>query len=113
MSGGRPGKIEAVAVKDAAGVLWKLLAVSTGLLWLQFFLALSFTWSNGKYYSYGWLVPVLAALCLARNWQRRFCGRGESGFVEGSAVGAPSRNRDSPPFLRPASGPVASAGSDR
>ena len=39
------------------------------LLWLQLFLALTFTWSNGKYYHYGWVVPLLVALCFWRQWQ--------------------------------------------
>ena len=39
------------------------------LLWLQLFLALTFTWSNGKYYHYGWIVPLLVAFCFWRQWQ--------------------------------------------
>ena len=50
-----------------------ILSVVAVLLWLQFFLALSFTWSNGKYYHYGWVVPILVAFCF---WRQRQAGAG-------------------------------------
>ena len=39
------------------------------LLWLQYFAALAPTWSGGTYYSYGWIVPVLAAWAFIRRWR--------------------------------------------
>ena len=58
-----------VPVKPGAPLTASALAPMVILLWLQFFQALTFTWSNGKYYQFGWVVPVLVALCFWRQWK--------------------------------------------
>jgi exosortase len=39
------------------------------LLWLQYFAALAPTWADGTYYSYGWIVPILACWAFVRRWR--------------------------------------------
>jgi len=41
-----------------------------GLLWLQLFFALSYSWRFGEYYNYGWYVGPVAAWFFARRWMR-------------------------------------------
>lgn len=62
--------VESRPVAAAANDHWtKLGLLVLALLWLQYFAALAPTWSDGTYYSYGWIVPFLAAWAFVRRWR--------------------------------------------
>ncbi len=57
-------------VRDEAPRWWPTLAV-LGALWLLVVRQLRFEWTINPQYTYGWVVPLLAAYLFAERWKRR------------------------------------------
>lgn len=66
----QPGSVETPQIASGLGPFWATIAV-LGALWLILIDQLRLNWSTNPQYSYGWLVPFLAAYLFWQRWLTR------------------------------------------
>ena len=62
-------------------MLWTLIVISIGYLWLRLIDNLRIEWSSNPQYSYGWIVPLLCLGLLARRWKGDGGSRGRKSEI--------------------------------